>query len=60
MNSAGKATGLGWPDSASDDVSRETSDPLATGLGWPDTAAPETLAAPSENVSRETSDEDAS
>ncbi len=58
MTTAGKATGLGWPEvapAASDDVSRETSTDsvIATGLGWPETA-------PMSDVSRETSRQDAS
>jgi hypothetical protein len=70
MNTAGSATGLGWPESASPDVSRETSTAPATGLGWPETGAEPvsdsvtpagtSTELTSENVSRETSDEDAS
>lgn len=70
MNTAGKATGLGWPESPSPDVSRETLTAPATGLGWPETVATEAAAlatpaeppatTPSENVSRETTDEDPS
>ena len=62
MSTAGKATGLGWPESPTPDVSRETSTAPATGLGWPETATPAETppAAPPDNVSRETTDEDAS
>jgi hypothetical protein len=65
MNTAGKATGLGWPETPSHDVSRETSNAPATGLGWPEAVdghptAAESLAVTSGNVSRETTDEDAS
>ena len=49
MTAGPTPTGLGWPEVAKDDVSRETSKGLPTGLGWPATAE-----ATGQNVSRET------